>query len=361
MPFVGRFLSLVLLAGALSSTPALGAPNEARGGVIAASATIDQSAEVPPALDVEEGPVSIDGFGTTLKWSICLLAIAVLGVIVFFRAWWIPPGYGPLWPVRSEVLIGGWIVMLLAGSGGGFITTQILAESSLLQQQAGAMIVMYTIDLVIIGVLLVYLARARRAFADKGQMRAASSATAIAWGVIGFIAAFPVAQALGVVVGQLQKQLGGWDPEVIAHETLRTIREAPGDPWAIVVMALVVLVTPIIEEFSYRGLVQQSLRGLGANRFSAILLTSLLFVFMHVPSLSHRLDRSGSGNATRPLILPWLVLRTDGPSGSADHRARALQRGESCHSWSSEFDSHRAAACYILAQMSPSVTQDDGT
>lgn len=213
----------------------------------------------------------------------------MLAVIVFFRAWRIPPGIGPFWPVRSDVLIGSWIVMLLAGAAGGYITMLSLTESSPLRQQAMTMIVLYVIDFVIIGILLLIITRARRAVALAAEptRRSTPLATGIAWGVLGFIVAFPIAQSFGIVIGIVQEYVGGWVPEVLAHDTLKAIQAAPGDPWAIVVMVLVVLVTPLVEEFAYRGLIQQGFRGLGADRFSAILLTSLLFVFMHVPALPY--------------------------------------------------------------------------
>ena len=302
---------LILLAGGLLSTSVLGAPNEAGGGVIASITAVDQSGETSPVLAEEENSVSIGRYGTALYWGIGLFAIVVVGVIIFIRAWWIPPGYGPFWPVRPETLIGGWIVILLASSAGGFLSTRFLAERSPLEQQALTMIVVYVISLLIIGVLLVLIARARQAFAGEVELRPTPGATVIVWGVIGFIAAFPVAQALGAVVGQIQAWLSGLEPDAIAHETLKGLSEAPGSPWAIVVMVLVVVMAPIVEEFSYRGLVQQSLRGLGANRFSAILLTSFLFVFMHVPVLPPAsMAPAVVTLLTVSLFLGWLYERT---------------------------------------------------
>ena len=66
-----------------------------------------------------------------------------------------------------------------------------------------------------------------------------------------------------MLVGLLQRLLTGTLPELVAHETLKALQESPGDPWVLVIMALVVVAAPVTEEFAYRGLVQQGFRKLG--------------------------------------------------------------------------------------------------
>ena len=46
---------------------------------------------------------------------------------------------------------------------------------------------------------------------------------------------------------------------------------------------VVAVVAPVVEEFAYRGLVQQGFRRIGGHRVGAVVLTSVLFVFMHLP------------------------------------------------------------------------------
>jgi len=291
----------------LLNAPALGASYGTGGDVAPSTQTIDQTQEQPSTITEEKTPPTLDA----LTWGTLLIAIAIGGLVALLRAWWIPPDYGPSWPARPEVLIGTWVVLLLAGMAAGLLAHNFLQERSDLMQQGGAMVAIYLIDAVIIGAFLIYLSRQRHQVAREGTPRQIAPSKAVVWGVLGFLVAFPIAQSVGVVVGQLQNLFLGVAPDVLAHETLQSLRRSPGDPWAIVIMVLVVVAAPIVEEFSYRGLVQQSFRGLGANRSIAIVLTSLLFVFMHVPALPNASIAAAIATLlVLSLVLGWLYERT---------------------------------------------------
>ena len=93
-------------------------------------------------------------------------------------------------------------------------------------------------------------------------------AIAIAWPIVAVVAIF-----------------GSWlrrDVDPLAHETLRRFTEADDRHWLVPLGILVVLVGPILEEFSYRGLLQRSMTQSGLRPWPAIMLTSLLFALMHL-------------------------------------------------------------------------------
>ena len=58
--------------------------------------------------------------------------------------------------------------------------------------------------------------------------------------------------------------------------------ESPADVWLVVMSLLVVFVAPVLEEVMYRGILQRTIIGLNCGRWPAILLTSGVFVCMHV-------------------------------------------------------------------------------
>jgi membrane protease YdiL (CAAX protease family) len=215
------------------------------------------------------------------------LAILVLGVLmsillVWRRLWHIPRGIGPDWPQRPELLLFCWIILLVVTGVCAVVFQQFQnADWSLLQKQAIGMVIVYLVQGMVILILLRVLFQARSK--DPPVQAPQPMVSAIGIGVVGFLVAFPIAQGSGMVLSWLQEVLTNVVPEDVAHDTLKALQDAPSDRWSLLVMVLVVLAAPIVEEFSYRGLVQQGFRRLGGNRVGAVLLTSVLFVFMHIP------------------------------------------------------------------------------
>lgn len=245
------------------------------------------------------------------------LAILVLGVLmsillVWRRLWYIPRGIGPDWPQRPELLLFCWIILLLVGNVCVLIFQQLQNEDwSPLQKQAIGMVIVYLVQGLVILILLNKLLHARAKHPSSDAQVPLSVIPAIGIGLVGFLIAFPIAQGSGMVLGWLQGMLTNVVPEDVAHETLKALQDAPSDRWSLLVMVLVVLAAPVVEEFSYRGLVQQGFRRLGGNRVGAVLLTSVLFVFIHIPVVpSASILPAVTTLLLLSLFLGWIYERT---------------------------------------------------
>ena len=294
----------------------------ATGSLIAGVQSSDQPVAVPeegsPTADfiasVESLPAEgVDAF-SPLSMVMFLVSVALVILLVVKRLWRIPDGRGPDWPMASEHLLLGWIVFLLAGVVAPLAMMRLLGEEETgLRANALLMIASYTAQGIVILVICRKLARARR---DRSGLpgilpRPESTSGSIILGVLAFLFVFPLAQSAGMLVGLLQRLLTGTPPELVAHETLKALQESPGDPWVLVIMALVVVAAPVTEEFAYRGLVQQGFRKLGGTRTGAVLLTSFLFVFMHLTALPEASRYSGMATLViLSLVLGWLFERT---------------------------------------------------
>jgi membrane protease YdiL (CAAX protease family) len=75
--------------------------------------------------------------------------------------------------------------------------------------------------------------------------------------------------------------LSGESPGAIAHETLQTLVDSRGDPWAWLLAACAVIGAPITEELTYRVFLQSGLLALFRRTWAAILTTSVLFGAVH--------------------------------------------------------------------------------
>jgi len=126
----------------------------------------------------------------------------------------------------------------------------------------------------------------RAARTSEGASHARTLAASVAIGLLGWLLAMPIVfAAIGLAVaGGLIFDLP--QPET-GHELLEIVR-TDAEPLTLLMLALsAVLVAPILEEAVFRGLVQTALvRWLASeSRVPAILLTSLLFTFMHLQAV----------------------------------------------------------------------------
>ena len=96
-----------------------------------------------------------------------------------------------------------------------------------------------------------------------------------------FLLFWSLVSAASLVFGLVAEALSGEPVERIAHETLQQLVDSPIDGWLLVMVGLVVLVIPVLEEVMYRGILQRSLDGLGLGRWPAILLASAIFALVH--------------------------------------------------------------------------------
>jgi membrane protease YdiL (CAAX protease family) len=278
----------------------------------------DQASEDPTFAEVTElDPEQSVADGAYTLHQVAGLSIFVLGVlmtIILFwgRLWRIPRGRGPDWPQRPELLLFSWIILLLSAAFSALLFQQYQNEDwSLLQSRAIGMVVVYLVQGVVILILLRKLFAARRKHPTPNALVPMPVVSAIGIGLLGFLVAFPIAQGSGMLLAWLQEQLTDVVPDAVAHETLKALQEHPNDRWSLLIMLLVVVAAPVVEEFSYRGLVQQGFRRLGGNRIGAVALTSVLFVLMHLPVVpAASLPSAVTTLLVLSIILGWIYERT---------------------------------------------------
>jgi len=93
---------------------------------------------------------------------------------------------------------------------------------------------------------------------------------------------WPIVAGSSLVMSYLASVIQGETVDVIAHDTLAQLVESPVGPWLVVMSIQVVLITPLLEEVMYRGILQRTLTSLDLGRWTAIVITSVVFVTMHV-------------------------------------------------------------------------------
>lgn len=213
-----------------------------------------------------------------------VLAAAALAIFVRFR--WNrlagsprpPAGFTPLaglalfYAMMVLGMVGSVLTgRLVVGEGSGDeAVTLTLAEQTMivLGHSAG--------QVIIVGVVLWLAHRARTPEAPRtGVARAALI------GAGALILAWPVLQSAAAAAGLVVEFLRGEPPEHIAHDTLSLMLDSPPSAWLAVMGVTVVVVTPVLEEVAYRGILQQTLSGVGLGRWTAILVTSAVFALMH--------------------------------------------------------------------------------
>jgi len=101
-------------------------------------------------------------------------------------------------------------------------------------------------------------------------------------GAITFVMVWPIVAGTQVVASWVAQRLSGEPLDPISHETLRLLIESPGTRWYALMGALVVVMAPLIEEVTYRGIVQRTVAGLHLGRWTPIVVTSVLFTGVHI-------------------------------------------------------------------------------
>ena len=93
---------------------------------------------------------------------------------------------------------------------------------------------------------------------------------------------WPIVAGTSLVMSYIAGVVQGEPVDVIAHDTLAQLAESPAGPWLAVMSIQVVLVAPLLEEVMYRGILQRTLTSLDVGRWTGIVITSVVFVTMHV-------------------------------------------------------------------------------
>lgn len=113
-----------------------------------------------------------------------------------------------------------------------------------------------------------------------------------------FASIYPLVVLGGIVGTWIARGPDAVDQDPLAHKTLQLIAQNRGDPWIWLLVGVLVILVPIVEELIYRVYLQSSMLKLLKSRWAAVLVTGLLFVAMHWPVLPE-----GGKHAVVPLFL----------------------------------------------------------
>jgi membrane protease YdiL (CAAX protease family) len=261
-----------------------------------------RAAAVADAAEPSASPAVADPV-TLSWWPVAWWTLgAIVAIVLARRIEWMRqmPREGPAWRVRPEAsvfgfgaaflataigaMVGAWWVGQPAGAvagaaAGGLAGTAARSIGAHLGQLA-----------VVIGTTFAPGARipgGARAVGHggihaqpRGQLESLALALAFAIGL------WAVVQSVGGWVQLVQQWWGGSTPAV-GHRTLEAMASSgAGDPWWWATVLSAALLAPIAEEWTYRGLLQQGLKGVGLGRLGAVLVTSALFAIVHWSALA---------------------------------------------------------------------------
>jgi membrane protease YdiL (CAAX protease family) len=122
----------------------------------------------------------------------------------------------------------------------------------------------------------------RAAQRSAGRMRWPEAALL---GAATAVVAFPVVAVTAIAGSALRERLTGVPTDVIAHDTLRLIVEAPS-VWTTMLSLLAIVGAPVTEEVLYRGLGHGFLAALGAGAWTRIVVVSAFFALAHWASVA---------------------------------------------------------------------------
>ncbi len=219
----------------------------------------------------------------SLTLLVAAAAPLVIGVIVW-RRWYRLRGVPSLPPFSSPVGLGLFIMMFVLGAAGVEVVRRlVLADASqdaiadgLLADHARILIGHSIGQAVVVAAYVWLCARVSR------PRRLVGLGTSAVMGAVTLVALWPVVAGASLVAGALARAVQQEPVDPIAHDTLQQLVESPVDAWLVVMAMLVVLAAPVLEEVMYRGILQRTIIGLDLGRWTAILITSGVFVSMHV-------------------------------------------------------------------------------
>ncbi|MBL9030772.1 MAG: CPBP family intramembrane metalloprotease [Phycisphaerae bacterium] len=110
----------------------------------------------------------------------------------------------------------------------------------------------------------------------------------------------PLVQAAALAGTLLYLVLRNEPPSYLSHDTLRSLRDDPGNAWTWGMVAAAVIGAPLAEEILFRGLLQTSLARLIGRPWPAVLLAATLFSLAHLGS--------GVREEQAHALIPLLVL-----------------------------------------------------
>lgn len=118
-----------------------------------------------------------------------------------------------------------------------------------------------------------------------------------------FLLVYPLVVLAGVVGLWVSRGVGAVDQDPLAHETLRLIAQNRGDAWMWVLVGVLVVLIPLVEELIYRVYLQSALLRVVRSRWTAVVLASLLFAAAHWTILPE-----GGKHALAPLFVLSIAI-----------------------------------------------------
>jgi membrane protease YdiL (CAAX protease family) len=222
--------------------------------------------------------------------AITVFALALAGLLLFFYRGWHRLNTAPAGRVSLPTLTAFalFIGMYLASRAGAMIALQLadisltddgsLPDLSLRQiaiVQTGVYAAQGIVACAYVWLPIRWPGRARVADARPSRLKASFI------GAIALVIAWPAALATSALVSVVS----GAEPDAIAHELLAKMVDEPGGIWLIMVGAQAVIAAPIVEEITYRGILQQGLVAAEVPRWISIAITSAIFATMHMQSV----------------------------------------------------------------------------
>lgn len=218
------------------------------------------------------------------------LVPAAVALVVLVATRWHVLGRGVRlgWRFTSQMGLMGALMMLLAGWVSAAIAARFISGDSTIRDQVILLAGLWTGWALLVLFLLMFRA-VRPAVADPGSHRRASLAGACCMGAVGLVLFWPLSHAAILIGAWTKHWITGGAPSPLAHELLGDLVQHGPGPWAWSLVLMTALVPAVLEEILYRGLLQESLRrsafGRARGAWRCILLTSAIFVFMHLGSV----------------------------------------------------------------------------
>jgi membrane protease YdiL (CAAX protease family) len=161
--------------------------------------------------------------------------------------------------------------------------------------------------------VIIFLARASFARRLKGfGLNAKTIVKDFFAGAVNLCAVWPVVMAMIILTTLLGKLFRGQDFELQQHQGLELITEHSQLPLRMLIIVLVVVIAPILEEMFFRGLFQTMIRPFFAKPWLSVVISSGLFATLHQPGhwpalfmlgmcLGYSYEKSGS--LFRPIFI----------------------------------------------------------
>lgn len=250
-----------------------------------------------PAMDEviageEELPGEVPGAGVPLLSILSALAAPVSLALLYYRRWNRLDGKKLRWrhfePIIGFVLL---LAMFTAAMLGGAAAHQMFFHYDGTLEEMPADVRLKASVIGVTGsyvgysavLLIAWYARRdrKKSSVPRLQRHTVSVPGAFLAGLGAMLLFWPLVMTAGLLASEVQHWLWNKPSHAIAHETLQLILSTPADRWRTAILALVLIGAPFFEEIIYRGILQQTLRGMGLKPWHAIFVTSAIFAFMH--------------------------------------------------------------------------------